>query len=234
MPLPSTAVAYNVTICDNNIRNFNNGNINNNRVIANNGMFRCLFFNAKSLSNKKQLGEFELILRSYKFDIITVCETWLNKSSPDSLLDASGDYAVFRRDRVGRGGCTAFFIRKCENPIAHRVSVSDKFNCIKFIIIDFRSFNSKDFCSRVVLIYILLCAHNSSMFSSFMFEFTIFCASVSYRCCIMADFNLPGVDWVNGLFPNSHETCTYIFENGLHQVVDAPTRKGKHIRFHCS
>ena len=45
----------------------------------------------------------------------------------------------------------------------------------------------------------------------------------------MGNFNLPGVDWVNGLFPISHEyvnICNSIFENGLHKVVEAPTRKG--------
>ena len=45
----------------------------------------------------------------------------------------------------------------------------------------------------------------------------------------MGDFNLPGVDWVNGLFPCCHEylnICNSSFENGLHHVVDAPTRKG--------
>ena len=45
----------------------------------------------------------------------------------------------------------------------------------------------------------------------------------------MGDFNLPGVHWVNGLFPSNHEyihICNSIFENCLLQVVDAPTRKG--------
>ena len=67
-------------------------------------------FNARSLSNKKDLGEFELIFRSCKYNIVAVCETWLNKSSPDSLLDASGEYAVFRQDRAGRGGGTAVLL----------------------------------------------------------------------------------------------------------------------------
>ena len=91
----------------NNIVYNNNGN-NNDRKITNNGMFSCLFFNARSLSNKKQLGKLELILRSCNFNIVAVCETWLNKSSPDSLLGANGDYTVFRQHRVGRGGGTAF------------------------------------------------------------------------------------------------------------------------------
>ena len=44
-------------------------------------------FNARSLSNIKQLGEFVLILRSCKFNIVAVWETWLNKYSAYSLLD---------------------------------------------------------------------------------------------------------------------------------------------------
>ena len=98
----------------------------------------------------------------------------------------------------------------------------DKFNCIESIVIDFRSFNSKDFCSRIVLIYIPPSAHNSSMFSSLMSEFITFCASVFYRCCIMGVLNLPGVDSVNGLFPSNHEylnICNSIFENGYTKLL---------------
>ena len=44
----------------------------------------------------------------------------------------------------------------------------------------------------------------------------------------MGDFNLPSVDWANGGFPGSHEylnVCDSIFDYGLHQIVDSPTRK---------
>ena len=91
--LPNRCYAVEVNIFTafyNNIVYNNNGN-NNDRKIINNGMFSCLFFNARSLSNKKQLGEFDHILRSCKFNIVAVCETLLNKSSPDSLLDANDD-----------------------------------------------------------------------------------------------------------------------------------------------
>ena len=116
----STLVACNVTICDNNL-NYNNKD-NNNRKVANNGMLRCLFFNARRLSKKKQPGEFELVLKSCTFNIVAVWKTWLNNSSPISLLDANGDYTVFSQDRVGRGRRYNLFIIKFENIIVHRAN----------------------------------------------------------------------------------------------------------------
>ena len=113
-------------------------------------------------------------IKKLQVQFVAVCETCLNKSSPDSLLDASSDYTVSPQDRVGKGGGTAFFIRKFENLIVHRVNVPDKFNFNESIVIDCRSFNSKDFCWRVFLIYCHISArrHQIEFFRIFTFLFS--------------------------------------------------------------
>lgn len=53
-------------------------------------------------------------------------------------------------------------------------------------------------------------------------------SSVSYRCCILGDFKLPEVNWDCGVYTNSYDytkICGTIFDSGLHQLVNLPTRE---------
>ena len=67
-----------------------------------------------------------------------MCETWLQQSIPDSIMNENNFYTVYRRDRVvGMGGGAAFFIKKQSNYIFIRVSLPTKFDSIEEIVLDF-------------------------------------------------------------------------------------------------
>ena len=68
---------------------------------------KTICFNAHSLNNK--LVELYSLLEGKLFsnnkcDVIDINETWLNISSPDSLLINGLSYNVYRKDRPSRGG----------------------------------------------------------------------------------------------------------------------------------
>jgi exonuclease III len=61
---------------------------------------RCLYFNARSLSNKTK----ELQTLASNIDIIAVTETWLKPDILNCELLPGNDFAIHRQDRVGRSG----------------------------------------------------------------------------------------------------------------------------------
>ena len=67
----------------------------------------CLFFNARSL-RKKITDLYALLDGQYfcvKYDVILVCETWLDENISDrNLLYNHAQYSVLRRDRPTQGG----------------------------------------------------------------------------------------------------------------------------------
>ena len=78
---------------------------------TNNGL-KVLYLNARSLKAFVTLDEsttnvckitlFQQLVQSSIYDVVCVCETWLNNTVLDSEL--LQDYCIFRKDRVGRVG----------------------------------------------------------------------------------------------------------------------------------
>ena len=72
----------------------------------------CLYLNSRSLkafvemddkpSKVCKIDVFQQLVYSGDYDVVCVCETWLNDSVLDSELLAG--YSIFRRDRLGRTG----------------------------------------------------------------------------------------------------------------------------------
>ena len=79
---------------------------------------KCCFFRARNLKSKNQLGQFDLVLNSGTYQLIAVCETWLNPSIPDSLINGQNKYMVFRKDSIDkRGRGVGLFVYKPSNLI---------------------------------------------------------------------------------------------------------------------
>lgn len=89
--------------------------INMIRVLAKqrNGI-KMVHINAQSLNNK--IDEFRLTFENSGIDIVCVSETWLNETTPDSLIMLR-DYRVYRADRKTHAGGVAIFVKcgiKCK------------------------------------------------------------------------------------------------------------------------
>ena len=69
-----------------------------------NTSFSCVLLNARSLVNKNQFGEFELILHNNMFNIIAVCETWLKPYIPNNLIDGNDKYYVIVKTDITKEG----------------------------------------------------------------------------------------------------------------------------------
>ena len=81
---------------------------NNQDVQPTHKLFKCLFFNARSLCNK--IGELNDLIHTSTPSIIGICETWLNDAVSTAMLDPNNHYSVFRNDRTTRGGIVCLFI----------------------------------------------------------------------------------------------------------------------------
>lgn len=80
-------------------------------------------FNVRSLCTGFDL--FSDTLRESCFDVIGLSETWLNPALPDNGISISG-YKIVRKDREGRGGGVAFYLK----------------NSLKFSVVDVYNQNS--------------------------------------------------------------------------------------------
>lgn len=66
---------------------------------------KIIGWNVRSLAPK--IAEFELILDKISPDLVCICESWLNETTPDGRLEING-YNLFRYDRTSnkKGGWT--------------------------------------------------------------------------------------------------------------------------------
>ena len=70
---------------------------------------RCLYTNARSMSNKQE--ELEATVCSESYGIVAITETWWKDSH--SWSTAMEGYQLFKRDRLDRkGGGVAIYIKK--------------------------------------------------------------------------------------------------------------------------
>ena len=74
---------------------------------------RVLSFNSRSLHNK--IYELRFLLSSLSFDIIAIQESWLSAADLDSIYTTPA-YAIFRTDRLSRGGGVIILVRTALSP----------------------------------------------------------------------------------------------------------------------
>ena len=134
--------------------------------------------NARSLVNKNQFGEFELILNNNLFKIIAVCETWLKPYIPNNLIDGNDKYNVYRKDRYNqRGGGVCLFIAKLLDCTINVINLDLKYDCIEYLAVDITYHHE---ITRLTVAYIAPCKHESSAFSTLFAEFITQSCSVKY------------------------------------------------------
>ena len=160
------------------------------------------------------------MLYSNNYELLFVCETWLDNSYTNAMLDPQGLFYIHRKDRGSRGGGVCAFVSKsiktCEVTIDHPESGSE--------ITSFDTFCDKNIF-RFFVIYRPPSAGSDQM------KDLINC--VKSNCLpnstnlIIGDLNCPGIDWCNYCSHDGVETmfCDAVCKLGFSQAVNKATRK---------
>lgn len=164
------------------------------------------------------------MLYAENYDILLVCETWLNAGISSGLLDPESYYYVLRNDRSKSdtgGGVCAFVSRKLRIV---EVDVDARFSSLELLGFDLLCSDSK---IRFFVVY--RPPYRDLQYLQLLIE----CLTVYTDCIqtnvITGDFNFPSIDWVA---LNSPDDCInrpfldFAIERGFCQCVDFATRGG--------
>jgi ribonuclease P/MRP protein subunit RPP40 len=179
-------------------------------------MINCVFFNARSLVNK--LTDLHYLLYTSNFDLIIVVESWLTDSLPDGFLDPRCEYAIFRFNRMSRGGGVCIFAAR--TILATQVELVSPFDSLEIVVLDVVHCARK---FRLIAAYRPPCHGPSSIQSM---SSLVECLRLTLHPCrptfIVGDFNCPTIDWFAGIPPvDKVQDLFYNFvtDNGLTQAV---------------
>ena len=189
-------------------------------IVKHNSFLNCTFFNSRSLHNK--ITDLYSLLngqsRNGKFDLIFVCETWL-----DGKLTDNNDCVLLRNDRPKRGGGVYAFIKGCIDFVP--INVPSQYVQYEVLCVDIHMGCS--FKHRFIAVYrtpvLDLCATDHLMNC-----LNLLC-DVVYGVTICGDFNLPNINWVNGfdlscLHLLKARLASFAVDNDMSQLVHEPTR----------
>ena len=183
---------------------------------------RFLYTNAQSLPNK--VSELEAVATDLSPDVILLCETWCNNATNSAGLQIEG-YTLqqdLRRDRTdtanGIGGGLLVYARNglvvlpCDQE-------SDFNQYCKFSLVN----GSETF-------YVYLIYRPPSAGQSSKDKLSELLKEANKNSLFVGDFNLPGIDWVNGVANGGDEGFVQaLHENLFSQLVEFPT----HTKGNC-
>jgi len=156
--------------------------------------------------------------------MIFVTESWLNETVTDNMIDCSGQYAIYRCDRINRRGGGVLSL-VCKTCVSYQVPVPAIFSGLELICFDAINHDNS---TRYILAYRppefnLL----GREYMSLLVECLEFLCAVNYSVVLLGDFNLQHIKWETLVAPqdNVHDAflnfCVY---NALYQFVGEPTR----------
>ena len=161
---------------------------------------------------------------NFDYDIIALTETWLNKSMPDTFINANSRFNVYRCDRPTRGGGVCILVDKCFSSKVIQVHLPNSYDKLEVLCVDILCSNRK---SRIILLYRPPSTNYDNNYHILLVQCLKKLCNCNHEVIILGDMNLPDVDWQTGTFPsNSAYTalCEFFFQFGFHQVVNIPTR----------
>jgi hypothetical protein len=178
--------------------------------------------NANCVRNKIWQLESEIVLLHNYPDFVAITETWLTYEVPSDLFRFNA-YTVYRRDREDNPhGGVMLLVREnlASEPIPRNSTIE-----ILWVLVDFGTHRS------VLGVY-----YRANV--SHVHELDVLREELAYifehypatSVVLVGDFNMPDIDWNQGVAPRIYKQDEYIdlfSEFNLAQVVDKPTRKEK-------
>src|SRR5277367_5045794 len=107
-----------------------------------------IFTNCRSVVNK--VNDLEIECCQIWPEIIALCETWLTKDLPNSLINFNGRYQVFRKDRDSRGRGVGLMILNSFSTRIAQIQLPTIYNQLEIIAVDIEFDNIK---TRIMLCY---------------------------------------------------------------------------------
>lgn len=183
-------------------------------------LYKVELFNARSLKNK--LGELHFHLNAYNPDIVCITETWLQTSTPDSVVISDTDYSIFRKDRCNNreGGGVCILVNN-STVKAVPIHIPAKFDSLELVAVDIVSTESS---FRLFVVYRPPSTSDydplSSSYTSLLCECIESLLPLNSTFVLCGDFNFPKINWSNNynVLTNAN-SCSGIFLNLYYKYV---------------
>ena len=170
------------------------------------------------------------MLRYDAVDIACITETWLQSSTPDSVIVANSTFSVFRKDRVDSPHGGVCIIVNNVSVKAVQVDIACEFNDLEIACIDIVS---TQLPVRLIVGY--RPPHSSDTaaddvkYTKHFVDCLMSLCNVDASIVIVGDFNFPSIDWSQLNFAVDNNRCSTLFsvftkQFCFEQLVTEPTR----------
>ena len=194
----------------------------------------ALYLNARSLkafvpadndSSSKvcKITLLQHLVYSGSYDLICICETWLNESVLSSELLPG--YSIFRCDRVGKIGGGVLVAIKSNIRAIRRIDLERE--DVELVVVEFTTQ-----CNKTTILYTFYRPPNSCPDVIQHLNTSLQSNPESSNIILIGDFNLPAIDWsLNQQTPATNggqleeSFCDLIEDNFLQQYISGSTHK---------
>jgi hypothetical protein len=156
------------------------------------------------------------------YDVVCVCETWLNSSISNSELLPG--YNIYRRERTGRSGGGVLIAVKANLQSTRRQDLEK--DGTELVVVELFKSNSKS-----VILYTFYRPPDSTPDVLHELNSALQDTTESCQIILVGDFNLPAIDWTidpnapinSGSRVDEDIFCHLVGDNFLHQFILGPT-----------
>ncbi|MEM7106546.1 MAG: reverse transcriptase family protein [Bacteroidota bacterium] len=192
--------------------------VNNNHKVLRPSL-KIVSLNARSIKNKIEKFEVEVLDHFDHPHLICITETWLESTLPDSILRCDDRYKIFREDRNEFGGGVAILVRK--DISCCRVE-SALFSNLEMVVVKIRCFPSD------IMLSCIYRPHATDVhLIKPIFNALDYVSRLGLPMLVAGDFNAPDINWQIPSAPthlNQDEFLQTFIELSLTQLVRNPTR----------
>jgi ribonucleases P/MRP protein subunit RPP40 len=188
-----------------------------NKIKVSGTKLKCLYFNARSIINKRE--DLELYVFEESPDIIGITESWANEKIEDSELNLEG-YTMLRKDRLSevklRGGGVLLYIKSSLN-VVFRDELWDP------LLPESIWCNIEIGGEKTLIGNCYRPPDSSTMEDEALYS--LLCKISHEKLLMMGDFNFPELNWTKPeTLDHSHQFIKCIDDNYLIQCVENKTR----------
>ena len=184
---------------------------------------KVVYFNARSIRNK--LTDLDVLLKTSRYEIVFITETWLQTTDLSSTIVDSQNYTIIRTDRsTHAGGVAAIY----SNDIAENIVVhtTDSTNQIGFELLSFDfHFTSRKYL-RFVCVYLPPKSSNDKDVVSNLLK-TLKQLVTNKEVYVVGDFNFGKYNWTSNTMPSNQKPLKkfilFLEDYCLTQLITSPT-----------